>query len=232
MRTIITIVTLTFCIISCKEKSKQHASQVSKEGSLFSLHDTLEKAYNALPVNFDTLYLLSRQVMTLADNYTNKDTLALSEIYKDCAGILRLHCDCEGSNALLCCSDTSLIIECYTNAMKVHDANNDTLSKAFTNALFQLADVYEELEQPTLALPLRQKYLVITEKAEGLSSELTADAYMFLGRTYELLEDYQRANEMYHLELKVRENINNENVTIARKRIHDFQIKYNIQQNK
>ena len=171
MRTIIIISVFVFYIISCRNNTKQYSNNSIKHDDVFSYYDTLKLKNNALPVNLDSLYFIARQVLTLANTFPNNDTIVLSEIYTDCALMLRLHCDCEGSQPLRCCNDTTLIIDSYKKAIRIHYLNNDTFSNNFTNVLFQLADVYEQLDQPVLSLPVRQKILAIQKTKERLEEK-------------------------------------------------------------
>ena len=58
---------------------------------------------------------------------------------------------------------------------------------------------------------------------EGLNSEMTGDAYMFIGGTYEILRDYKRANYYYSKELENRQQTKHRNIEDIKKRILNFQ---------
>lgn len=218
-------------IVSCGQKSKLSTSQSIKKDTLFTLYDTLDIKYNSIPVNLDTLYSIANHVKILADNYISKDTLALADIYKHCAEILRSHCsDCNSNGpSIFCCKDSLRIIDCYVKALNIYLFNNDTLSYGYTDVLFQLADVYEQMKNPALALPLRKKYLNVAQKKDGAISDMAADGFMFIGGTYELLNNYQMANDNYQQELQIRENLNKGNLHMVRERILDFQKRHNLQ---
>jgi len=104
-----------------------------------------------------------------ADDYPNRKEIKLTEIYKRCADIYRTQQfpDCDkfdtsnnpSKSELLCSKDTLLIIDCYKKAIQIFQGNSDTLSSGFTDAIFQLGDVYEQLGKFQLALPYRQQYL-------------------------------------------------------------------------
>ena len=135
-----------------------------QKDKLFGLFDTLEHKFNSLPVNFDSLYVSAKALNILADKYENQDEVRLAEVFKICALIYRLQEDenCNPNKSqLLCNKDSLIIIECYKKAMRIYKNNSDTTSSNFADALYQLADVYEQLEKPQLALPIRINYLDI-----------------------------------------------------------------------
>jgi len=227
---------LIILIASCGQNPKQKSARLIKQDNdkLFVLYDTLDDKYNSVPTNFDTLYNLSKEIKVLADNYKKTDNQKIPEIYKRCADIFRVHCSdyCGSDNSpILCCKDSLTIIDCYLKAVHIYKANNDTTSEGYTDAIYQLADVYDQLKKSKLALPLRQDYLRIIKKREGSSSDMTADAFMFIGYTCELLNEFRIANNYYQQELKIREQLNKGNLKIVRDRIANFQKEHNLSDN-
>lgn len=207
--------------------------------TLFKNFDTLENKYNSTPVNFDTLYLLAKQLNIQADNYPDRKEIKLTDIYKRCADIYRTqqfpNCDkFETSNnpsksELLCSKDTSLIIDCYKKTIEIFQSNSDTLSNGFTNAIFQLAEVYEQLGDIHLALPYRQKYLSVMSRTEKPNSEMVGDACMFLGSNYELQKDYKTAYKFYLKELENRKADNYRDLKNIESRILKFKKEHNLE---
>jgi hypothetical protein len=57
---------------------------------------------------------------------------------------------------------------------------------------------------------------------------MTADAFMFMGFTYELLNEFSLANNCYQKELEIREGLNKGDIQIVRERVSDFQKKHNL----
>jgi tetratricopeptide (TPR) repeat protein len=206
---------------------------------LFINFDTLENKYNSIPVNFDTLYRLAKQLNIQADNYPNRKEIKLTDIYKQCADIYRTQqfSDCDKFQAsnnpsrseLLCSKDTSLIIDCYKKAIEIFQSSSDTLSSSFADAIFQLADVYEQLGEFQLALPLRQEYLTTISKTENPNSEMTGDAYMFLGSNYELQGDYMAAYKLYLKELENRKADNYRDLKNIERRIMAFKNEHHLE---
>jgi len=238
---------IAFIIIilsSCGQSNQNSAiksASIDKEhtDTLFINFDTLENKYNSIPVNFDTLYRLAKQLNIQADGYPNHKEIKLTDIYKRCADIYRTQqfpdCDkFETSNnpsrsELLCSKDTSLIIDCYKKAIEIFQSNSDTLSSSFADAIFQLADVYEQLGKFQLALPLRQEYLATISKTENPNSEMTGDAYMFLGSNYELQGDYMTAYKFYLKELENRKADNYRDLKNIEKRIMTFKNEHHLE---
>jgi tetratricopeptide (TPR) repeat protein len=179
----------------------------------------------------DALYSLSKQVKDLSDKYHGNNHQRFPEIYKRCADIFRNHsaefCGSTGS-PILHCKDSSAIVDCYIKSARFYKKNNDTTSEGYTDAIYQLADVYDQLRKSSLALPLRQEYVEIIRKRKGDSSDMTADAFMFMGFTYELLNEFSLANNCYQKELEIREGLNKGDIQIVRERVSDFQKKHNL----
>jgi len=216
-----------------QNRNIQSASVDKKHSdTLFINFDTLENKYNSIPVNFDTLYVLAKQLNVQADNYSNRKELKLTDIYKRCADIYRAQpfpgCDKfktsnnPSKSELLCSKDTSLIMNCYKKAIEIFKSNSDTLSSSFADAIFQLSDVYEQLGRFQLALPYRKQYLDIMLKTEKPVSEITGDAYMLLASNYELQGDYITAYKFYLKELENRKVDNYRDLKNVEKRIMAF----------
>ena len=199
--------------------------------TLFINFDTLENKWNSIPVNFDTLYLLAKHLNLQADNYPNRKEIKLTDIYKRCADIYRIqeypNCD-PNKSPLLCSKDSTLIIDCYIKSLEIYHANSDTLSTGYTDGLFQLADVYEQLGKYKFALPLREDYLNATVKRDGFNTETTGDAYMLLGSNYEHLKDYKTAYDYYLKELENRRLANDRNYDNIKTRVNQFKIKHQL----
>ena len=207
--------------------------------TLFINFDFLENKWNSMPVDFDTLYGLAKHLNLQADKYPNQKKIKLTEIYKRCADIYRTQQfpDCDkfetlnspSKSKLLCSKDTSLIIDCYKKAIQIFQSNSDTLSKSFADVIFQLADVYEQLDKLQMALPLRQKYLATMLNTENPTSEMTGDAYMFLGSNYELQGDYITAYKFYLKELENRKADNYRDFKNIKKRITAFKNEHHLE---
>ena len=189
------LIVLYSCGHDNQSRKVQSASiDILHNDTLFKNFDTLENKWNSTPVNFDTLYRLAKQLNKQADNYPNRKEIKLTEIYKRCADIYRAQQfpDCDPNKSqLLCSKDTLLIIDCYKKAIGIFQSNSNSLSgsstdaiilsSSFADAMFQLADVYEQLGKFQLALPYRQEYLALLLRTEKPTLEMVADAYMYLG---------------------------------------------------
>ena len=224
------ILSLIVLFASCRQEVKQKNIPPHND-RLFTLYDTLNEKYNSVPTNFDTLYNLAKEIKTLADNYKKSNNQKVPEIYKRCSDIFRTHCSdyCGSDNpSILCCKDSLTIIECYLKAIKIYQTNHETTSEGYSDAIYQLADVYDQLNKSSLALPLRLDYLRITQTTEGNSSDMTADAFMFADGTYELLNEFKLANEYYLKELEIRKQLDKGNLKIVEERIVNFQKDHNI----
>ena len=216
MRQLPEIFIIILILCSCgqhrEEKHLNLGNNVREQkDKLFGLFDTLEHKFNSLPVNFDSLYVSAKALNILADKYENQDEVRLAEVFKICALIYRLQEDenCNPNKSqLLCNKDSLIIIECYKKAMRIYKNNSDTTSSNFADALYQLADVYEQLEKPQLALPIRTNYLNTMILKEGLNSERTGSAYLDVSGTYEKLHDKKNASYYYSLALENRKRNN------------------------
>jgi hypothetical protein len=210
-------------------QSPKQVSVATGEDSLSALYDTLEHKYNSPPVDFDELYMVSKKLKTLSDKGEGSNNPKLAEIYKRCADVFRSHCSdlCGSSTApMLHCKDSLAIVDCYVRSIRTYKGNRDTTTEGYTDAIYQLADIYDQLHKSSIALPLRQEYLEVVKAREGNISDMTADACMFAGFTCELLNETTLANSYYQQELSIREKLNKGDLQIVRQRISDFQKKY------
>jgi hypothetical protein len=234
------IIVLNSCGQDNQNRKVQSASiEISHNDTLFKNFDTLENKWNSTSVNFDTLYRLAKQLNIQPDNYSNRKEIKLTDIYKRCADIYRAQqfpdCDnYETSNnqsrsQLLCSKDTCLVIDCYKKTINIFQSNSDTLSSSFADAIFQLADIYEQLGKFQLALPLRQQYLDIMLKTKQPSSEMIGDAYMWLGSNYELQKHYKTAYSFYLKELENRKADNYRDLKNIETRITNFKKEYRVE---
>lgn len=241
------ILFIVIVLYSCGQDNQNRKVQsaynyISRNDTLFKNFDTLENKWNSTPVNFDTLYSLAKQLNIQADNYPNRKEIKLIDIYERCADIYRMQKfpDCDPNKSqLLCSKDTLLIIDCYKKAIQIFKNNSDSLtgssdeaikaSSSFADAIFQLADVYEQLGKFQLALPLRQQYLDIMLKTKKSSLEMIGDAYMWLGSNYEFQKDYKTAYSYYLRELENRKADNYRDLKNVERRIAKFKREHKIE---
>jgi hypothetical protein len=206
-------------------------AQTKPRQSLFFLYDSLDRMYNGDHINIDRMYGLSKVVKLQADRFPDRNNIELAAIYMRCADCFRTHCDnyCGANDApILCCKDSLAIVNCYLQSIEIFFGVGDSSSAGYLDAIYQLGDVYEELRRPQAALPLRKKLLQTTIREKGYYSEQTADAYMFMGGTYERLKFIYKADECYKNEIRIREHNKDRNLNGVKDRMARFRKKYHL----